>query len=91
MSVLFNGPDRGGYFGVYGGIHVPDILLEPLREISENISALVVRLIYCRVALYSPSFSGSSHTQSYCRRLSDALGGAQITSSAVEDTLAPTS
>ena len=35
MSVLFNGPDRGGYFGVYGGIHVPDILLEPLREISE--------------------------------------------------------
>ncbi|MDD3694738.1 MAG: tryptophan synthase subunit beta [Lentisphaeria bacterium] len=79
MSVLFNGPDRGGYFGVYGGIHVPDILLEPLREISEayirisRSADFIAELRYIR-----RHFQGRPTPVSYCRRLSDALGGAQI-------------
>ncbi|HEX6737662.1 MAG TPA: tryptophan synthase subunit beta, partial [Vicinamibacteria bacterium] len=32
-------PDAGGHFGPYGGVFVPETLMEPLRELEEAYAA----------------------------------------------------
>ncbi len=72
-------PDSSGYFGVYGGVHVPDILLEPLREIRDAYMRIsrsadfIAELRYIR-----QHFQGRPTPISYCRRLSDKIDGARI-------------
>ena len=79
MSTAYSGPDRQGYFGAYGGVHVPDVLVEPLREIDEAYRRIsrsadfIAELRYIR-----KHFQGRPTPVSYCRRLSDFLGGARI-------------
>lgn len=73
------GPDRSGYFGVYGGAHVPECLVEPLREIRDayirisRSADFIAELRYIR-----KHFQGRPTPVSYCRRLSDKIGGARI-------------
>ena len=33
------GPDKHGHFGSYGGIFVPETLMEPLRELTNEYKA----------------------------------------------------
>jgi len=73
------GPDGSGHFGVYGGVYVPESLVEPLREITEayyrisRSADFIAELRYIR-----KHFQGRPTPVSYCRRLSDKIGGARI-------------
>ncbi|MFA6929207.1 MAG: tryptophan synthase subunit beta [Lentisphaeria bacterium] len=78
MSYRVN-PDASGFYGPYGGVHVPECLVEPLREITEAYQRIsrsadfILELRYIR-----KHFQGRPTPVSYCRRLSDFLGGARI-------------
>ena len=78
-SIYRNGPDSSGYFGVYGGVHVPESLVEPLREVRDayirisRSADFIAELRYIR-----KHFQGRPTPVSYCRRLSDKIGGARI-------------
>ncbi len=72
-------PDSDGYFGVYGGVHVPDCLIGPLQEVAHAYHRIsrsadfIAELRYIR-----KHFQGRPTPISYCRRLSDSLDGARI-------------
>jgi tryptophan synthase beta chain len=78
-SIYRIGPDSSGYFGVYGGVHVPERLVEPLREVRDayirisRSADFIAELRYIR-----KHFQGRPTPVSYCRRLSDKIGGARI-------------
>ncbi|MDD4098807.1 MAG: tryptophan synthase subunit beta [Lentisphaeria bacterium] len=72
-------PDSAGFFGNYGGIHVPECLEGPLREVTEayvrisRSADFIAELRYIR-----KHFQGRPTPVSYCRRLSEHLDGARI-------------
>ena len=72
-------PDSAGFFGHYGGIHVPECLEGPLREVAEayvrisRSADFIAELRYIR-----KHFQGRPTPVSYCRRLSEHLDGARI-------------
>ncbi len=72
-------PDAAGFFGVYGGVHVPECLVGPLREVADAYNRIsrcadfIAELRYIR-----KHFQGRPTPVSYCRRLSDRLDGARI-------------
>ena len=72
-------PDSAGFFGAYGGVHVPECLVGPLQEVTDAYNRIsrcadfIAELRYIR-----KHFQGRPTPISYCRRLSDRLDGARI-------------
>ncbi|NLE54803.1 MAG: tryptophan synthase subunit beta [Lentisphaerae bacterium] len=72
-------PDAGGYYGEYGGVYVPECLIGPLQEVTDAYQRIsrsadfIAELRYIR-----KHFQGRPTPVSYCKRLSDQLGGARI-------------
>ena len=79
MSTVLRKPDARGYFGTFGGRFVPEVLIEPLRELEAALHAALAdeafwndyrRLLRDYVGRPSPLFE--------CENLTAQIGGARI-------------
>ena len=72
-------PDERGYFGAYGGRFVPETLMAPLLELTEAYGAARGDAAF-QAALDDllRHYVGRPTCLTYCARLSQACGGAQI-------------
>jgi tryptophan synthase beta chain len=68
-------PDAAGRFGAYGGRYVPEILMEPLRELEEAYAAARRDPAFrTELAARLRDFVGRPTPLTYAERLSEALG-----------------
>ena len=76
-------PDESGHFGPYGGKFVPETLMPALDELEEAyLRSRSDHDFQEELAYLQRTFVGRPTPLTYARRLSQHLGGAQITSSA---------
>jgi tryptophan synthase beta chain len=72
-------PDADGYYGEFGGRYAPEVLIPALEELEQCFSdakkdqAFLTELAECYT-----SYIGRPTPFTYCKNLSDALGGARI-------------
>ena len=72
-------PDERGYFGEYGGRFVPETLVPALDELTAAYhEAMSDPEFQDELAYLQRTFTGRPTPVTYARRLSEALGGAQI-------------
>ena len=72
-------PDSHGYFGAYGGIYLPEVLMDAIQELAvvyeeaKNDSSFREEL-----AFYLDTYAGRPTSLYYAERLTQHLGGAKI-------------
>ncbi|AKJ63490.1 tryptophan synthase subunit beta [Kiritimatiella glycovorans] len=72
-------PDRGGHFGAYGGVYVPETLMEPLRELDETYRAARRDASFRReLRYYLREYVGRPTPLYYADRMTRELDGAKI-------------
>ncbi|MBZ0298148.1 MAG: tryptophan synthase subunit beta [Anaerolineae bacterium] len=72
-------PDERGYYGEFGGRFVPETLVPALDELTEAYHAAMADPSFQQqLANLQTTYTGRPTPISYARRLSEALGGAQI-------------
>ncbi|MFA5688184.1 MAG: tryptophan synthase subunit beta [Kiritimatiellales bacterium] len=68
-------PDRLGHFGQYGGIFVPETLIEPLRELTEVYKAAQKDPAFKKeLEFYLRGYVGRPSPLWFARRMTEALG-----------------
>ena len=72
-------PDARGYFGEFGGRFVPETIMPALDELeAAYMDAIADPDFHADLAHLQRTYTGRPTPVSYARRLSEALGGAQI-------------
>ena len=72
-------PDERGYFGEFGGRFVPETIIPALDELEAAYSeAIADPQFHQELAYLQRTYTGRPTPVSHARRLSEALGGAQI-------------
>ncbi len=72
-------PDAQGYFGEFGGRFVPETIMPALDELEHAYAeAMADPDFHARLRHLQRTYTGRPTPISYARRLSEALGGAQI-------------
>ena len=72
-------PDERGYFGEFGGRFVPETIIPALDELrAAYAEAIADPAFHGRLSHLQQTYTGRPTPISHARRLSDALGGAQI-------------
>lgn len=75
MSNIVTQPDKRGHFGKYGGMYVPETLMAPLNELSEQYSRAKKDASFKReLAYYLKQFVGRPTPLFFAERLSKELG-----------------
>ena len=76
---LVDRPDERGYFGEFGGRFVPETLMPALDELEAAYAeAMADPLFHQELEGLQRSYTGRPTPVSHARRLSEALGGAQV-------------
>jgi tryptophan synthase beta chain len=76
---LTNVPDKGGHFGPYGGMFVPETLMEPLHELTrEYEKALRDKKFRDELAYYLREYCGRPTPLYLAERMTRELGGPKI-------------
>lgn len=74
-----NYPDEKGYFGKYGGMYVPEVLMKPLKETIDAYNKISKSSEFIsELRKIRKEFQGRPTPISHLKRLSDTVGGAQI-------------
>jgi tryptophan synthase beta chain len=72
-------PDKGGHFGPYGGMFVPETLMEPLHELTrEYEKARRDRRFRDELAYYLREYCGRPTPLYFAERMTRSLGGPKI-------------
>jgi tryptophan synthase beta chain len=72
-------PDKGGHFGPYGGMFVPETLMEPLHELTrEYEKARRDKRFRDELAYYLREYAGRPTPLYFAERMSRELGGPRI-------------
>ena len=72
-------PDKGGHFGPYGGMFVPETLMEPLHELTcEYAKARRDKRFRDELAYYLREYCGRPTPLYFAERMTRALGGPKI-------------
>ena len=72
-------PDKGGHFGPYGGMFVPETLMEPLRELTrEYKKARRDKRFRDELAYYLREYCGRPTPLYFAERMTRELGGPKI-------------
>ncbi len=72
-------PDKGGHFGPYGGMFVPETLMEPLHELTrEYEKARRDKRFRDELAYYLREYCGRPTPLYFAERMTRALGGPKI-------------
>lgn len=72
-------PDERGHFGEYGGRFVPETLMAPLEELTRAYLEAKADLEFQReLDYYLRYYAGRPTPVSFCRRLTEAWGGAKV-------------
>lgn len=72
-------PDEKGFFGKFGGQYIDEKLLKAMQEIEDAYQTIAKSADFIAELRYiRKHFQGRPTPVSYCRRLSDAIGGARI-------------
>jgi tryptophan synthase beta chain len=72
-------PDKGGHFGPYGGMFVPETLMEPLHELTrEYEKARRDKRFRDELAYYLREYCGRPTPLYFAERMTHALGGPEI-------------
>ena len=72
-------PDTRGYFGEFGGRFVPETIMPALDELEQAYAdAMADPNFHQELSRLQRTYTGRPTPISHARRLSDALGGAQI-------------
>lgn len=78
-NYLKNYPDKNGYFGEYGGIHLPEDLERALREIEEAYYRIAHSAEFIsELRRIRKEFQGRPTPVYHCKNLSQELGTSQI-------------
>lgn len=73
------GPDKQGHFGPYGGIFVPETLMEPLRELTEEYKTARKDPAFKKeLEYYLREYVGRPSPLWFAERMSAELGGPKI-------------
>ena len=76
---LTNVPDKGGHFGPYGGMFVPETLMEPLHELTrEYEKARRDKRFRDELAYYLREYAGRPTPLYFAERMTRELGGPRI-------------
>lgn len=72
-------PDATGHFGPYGGVYVPETLVAALQQLEAQYAQAKSDPAFARdLEYYLRHFVGRPSPLYFCRRLTQALGGAKI-------------
>jgi tryptophan synthase beta chain len=72
-------PDERGHFGPYGGRFVPETLMAPLEELTRAyVKAKADPAFQRELDYYLRSYAGRPTPVYFCRRLTEAWGGAKV-------------
>ncbi len=72
-------PDKGGHFGPYGGMFVPETLMEPLHELTrEYEKARRDKKFRGELAYYLREYAGRPTPLYFAERMTRELGGPKI-------------
>ena len=78
-SYLRQFPDENGYFGPYGGMHLPEELIPAFKEISEAYQAIAHSARFINeLRRIRTQFQGRPTPVYHCERLSRTLGACQL-------------
>src|SRR5438270_2768298 len=76
---LASQPDSSGHFGPYGGRYVPEVLMAPVEELEHAyLAAREDAAFQAELADLLHNYAGRPTPLYFCKRLSEALGGARI-------------
>ena len=79
MSTIVREPDSHGYFGTFGGRFVPEVLIQPLRELESALrEALADPTFWSEYRRLLRDYVGRPSPLFECENLSRRLGGARI-------------
>ena len=79
ISLNTQQPDEKGYFGEYGGALLPPDLAEIMQGITNDYNSIKVDPVFIKeLAMLQKTYTGRPSPIYYAKRLSEALGGAQI-------------
>ncbi|MHC1692834.1 MAG: tryptophan synthase subunit beta [Sphaerochaetaceae bacterium] len=72
-------PDQNGYFGTYGGALLPPALVEVMHGVAEEYERIKADPSFIEeLDMLNRTYSGRPSPVYYCKRLSEAIGGARI-------------
>lgn len=78
-SYFHNYPDKNGYFGPYGGVHIPDELVPAFEEINTAYQTICrSRQFISELRRIRKEFQGRPTPVYHCNRLSRSIGKCQI-------------
>jgi len=82
MATTYEGPDETGHFGPYGGIFVGETLMPALDELNRKYAELKADPAFWAEFDYDlKHYVGRPSPLYFAERLTNELGGAQVTSS----------